>query len=66
MKHYSLRPAEEIRKRLDLTPEQFSVHLRYSPVAYRYALKVGHLSWRMARVISDRFKIPFAQFTDGG
>jgi hypothetical protein len=55
---YSIREAERIRKDKDLTPEQFSVVLGYSPRAYPAALNLERLTPRMAKEIAVRFQIP--------
>jgi hypothetical protein len=55
---YSIREAERIRKEKELSPEQFSVVLGYSPRAYPSALNLERLTPRMAREVSMRFQIP--------
>lgn len=62
---YSLVPAEEIRKRLGLTPDEFSVRLEYNWATYPAAVKRGYITRRMALEISRRFGIPMGRFKEG-
>ena len=63
---YLLKPAEDIRKKLGLTPEEFSAELRMSHATYRAAIKRDYLTEYMAWKISTRFKIPMRHFVGGG
>ena len=64
---YLLTPAEELRKSLNLSPEEFSIRIQYSYNAYPAAMERGYITRRMAREISLRFGIPMSRFkgTDG-
>ena len=62
---YLLTPAEELRKSLSLTPEEFSVRIQYSYNAYPAAMERGYITRRMAREISLRFGIPMSRFKGG-
>jgi len=59
---YSILPAEQIRKELGCTPEQFSIRLGYSHASYRIALERKYLTRRMASEIARRFKISLAEW----
>ena len=61
---YLLSPAEDLRKSLSLTPEEFSIRIQYSYNAYPAAIERGYMTRRMAREISLRFGIPMARFKD--
>lgn len=63
---YLLAPAEEHRKSLNLTPEEFSIRIQYSYNAYPAALGRGYLTRRMAREIANRFGIPMSRFKGDG
>lgn len=62
---YLLTPAEELRKGLGLSPEEFSIRIQYSYNAYPAAIERGYITRRMAREISLRFGIPMSRFKGG-
>jgi len=59
---FPIRHAEDLRKSLSLTPEEFSIRIQYSYNAYPAAIERGYMTRRMAREISLRFGIPMARF----
>lgn len=61
---YSIGPAEAIRKRLNVSEEQFSVMLGYSPRAYPTARSRGKLTPIMARMVSIRYKVPMSDMVE--
>jgi len=59
---YLIAPAERMRKELGVTPGEFSRKLDYDERAYEFALERGHLTPRMMREVSVRFKVPMSDF----
>lgn len=62
---YSIAPAEEVRKRLGLSAEEFSIRIEYNFASYPAAMERGYITRRMAREISLRFGIPMSRFKGG-
>ena len=65
MRRYSTIIPERIRKDRQLTEQQFSVEIHFSPNAYPNAVKRGRMSMGMALAISRRFNIALDDLEDG-
>ena len=57
MIRYGTVKSEAIRKAEGMDMEQFSIAIGYTARAYQKAWKKGTLTYRMAREISQRFKV---------